>query len=279
MTTLGQTVPEGFEVEILAEGLNTPKGIISPLFRSGVGAFEQELYVAESGADQVLVVDKDGAGAIVFAPTNDFPVGVAFGGGSFGRYLYVGNAFSGGIQRVDMQGNVTPFALPGQSIAGLDFGRGLYGQDLYAGEWTTGAIWRVDPAGQAVLFSDNPGTQTRYLKFSHGGSFGTYIYYTDILFGDIYRVDPTGIAELFASVGSPCLEGLDFSAGDAFGHHLYVGDICTGDIFQVGPDGSVELWGYGFENAADIHFQPSKQGGFTMYVASGIDKVYAVHAD
>jgi hypothetical protein len=264
------TVPEGFEVTVLASDLQAPKGIVSPLHRAGAGPFGHYLYVALSDADAIATVDKDGAGANLFADNvGDFPVGVAFYGGPFGNNLYVGNAFGGGIVMVDPSGTVSPFALAGMNIAGLDFGRGAYGADLYAGEWTVGNIHRVDPSGTATLFTNVPGTQTRYLKFSHGGAFGTFLYFTDFLVGDIYQVDDLGAATLFASTGATSLEGFDFSPGGAFGHFLYAGDLNSGDIFRVAPDGTVELWASGFPGAADIHFEPGKRGGFTMYISDG----------
>jgi len=275
----GPTVPEGFEVTVLASDLEAPKGIISPLHRAGAGPFGHYLYVAEADADDIVTVDKAGAGANLFADNvGDFPVGVAFFGGPFGNNLYVGNAGGGGIVKVDPSGAVSPFALAGMRIAGLDFGRGHYGPNLYAGEWSPGNIHQVDSQGNATLFANVPGTQTRYLKFSHGGAFGTFLYFTDFLTGDIYKVDDLGAATLFASTGTPSLEGLDFSPGGAFGHFLYAGSLNTGEIFRVAPDGSVELWGSGFTGAADIHFEPGKRGGFTMYVSDGQNPghVYAI---
>jgi hypothetical protein len=275
----GPTVPDGFEVTLLASGLNAPKGIVSPLHRAGAGPFGHYLYVAEAQGDDIAKVDKAGAGATLFADSvGDFPVGVAFFGGPFGNNLYVGNAFGGGIVKVDPSGTVSPFALPGNDIAGLDFGRGHYGSFLYAGEWSAGNIYQVDPSGAATLFATVAGTQTRYLKFSHGGAFGTFLYFTDFWSGDIYQVDPSGVATLFASTGTPSLEGLDFSPGGAFGHFLYAGALSTGDIFRVAPDGSVELWASGFGGVADIHFEPGKRGGFTMYISDGQSPghVYAI---
>ncbi len=282
-TTLMETiivapsVPSGFTATLLASGLSDPKGITSALYTAGGGCFGHDLYVAESGAGLIQTVDKAGAGSTVFAVTGNFPVGVNFFGGPFGDFLYVGLAAAGGIVRVDCSGAVTPFALAGTSIAGIDFGRGAYGPNLYAGGWPLGNIWKVDSAGTASLFSSVPGTQTRYVKFSHGDDFGTFLYYTDFTSGKIYRVDSTGAASVFALTGSPCLEGFDFSPGAAFGHFLYAGDVCTGNVWQVSPSGSVTLWASGFAGVADIHFQPGGAGGFSMYLvdASG-GSVYAV---
>ncbi len=141
-----------------------------------------------------------------------------------------------------------------------------YGPNMYAGEWPVGNIWKVDSAGAASLFSSNPGTQTRYLKFSRGDAFGTFLYYTDFNSGNIVRVDPSGVASVFASTGSPCLEGFEFSPGGVFGQFIYAGDVCTGNIWQVDPSGSVVLWASGFASVADIHFQPGVPGGFAMYL-------------
>lgn len=280
-------MPSGFDVTTLASGLNQPKGIVSALHRAGTGPFGHDLYVAESGANQIVTVDKGGAGATSFAsPVGIFPVGVAFFGGLFEDFLYVGNAFGGGVVKVDSNGVVSPFALAGISIAGLDFGRGAYGNYMYAGEWPIGKIHRVDSSGTATLFSSVPGTETRYLKFSHGNGFGTFLYYTDITSGTIYKVDPSGMATVFAVTGSPCLEGFDFSPGGAFGQYLYAGDVCNGNIYQIAPDGSVSEWASGFGGVADIHFEPlamgpaQKGGGFTMYVADATEgSIYGISKD
>jgi hypothetical protein len=272
------SLPAGFKAEVLASGLNQPKGLTSALFRAGAGPFGHDLYVAESGANRVVRVDKSGSGATAFANTGNFPVGVALYGGPFAQYLYVGNAFSGdGIDRVDSLGNTTDFALNGTGVTGLDFGRGRFGHYLYAGVWTQGEIHKVDGAGNASLFSSKPGTQTRYLKFSHGNKFGHYLYYTDFNSGNIYRVDHKGNVSLFAQTNTSGLEGLDFAPGGAFGHYLYVGSLSTGEIFKVDRYGNVELWADGFDGAADIHFQPGKCGsGFTMYMVDGHSQVYAI---
>lgn len=280
------TVPAGFNVTLLASGLISPKGIVSALHRAGAGQFGHDLYVAESGAGNITDVGKGGAGASAFATTGFFPVGVAFSGGPFGEFLYVGRAFGGGIARVDPSGSVTPFALAGMSISGLDFGRGAYGNDMYAGEWPMGKIHRVDPNGTATLFANMSGNETRYLKFSHGNAFGTFLYYTDLLSGKIYKVDPSGNAAVFANIGSPCLEGFDVSSGGAFGHYLYAGDVCNGNIYRVAPDGTVMTWATGFGGVADIHFEPlamgqaKKGGGFIMYIADATaGKIYGISKD
>ena len=274
----GVIVPDGFKVTELATDLSQPKGIISALHRAGAGQFGHDLYVAESGTDQIVKVDKQGGGATPFASTNNFPVGVAFSGGPFGKYLYVGNAFSGGIQQDDKNGIVSAFALAGQSIAGLDFGQGAYGNYLYAGEYPVGKIHKVDTSGTATLFLHNTGTETRYLKFSHGNGFGTFLYYTDFLSGDIYKVDPAATPTVFASTSDSALEGLAFSPGGVFGHYLYTGGINSGNIYQVAPDGTVTTWASGFGGVADIHFEPGKRGGFTMYIVDGQSSghVYAI---
>lgn len=274
-----QTVPKGFDVTLLATGLSAPKGIVSAHFRAGGGPFGNYVYVAESNLDRIVKVDKDGSGYMAFATVGDFPVGVAIYGGPFGQYLYAGNASSGdGIDRVDSAGNAMDFALNGYNVAGLDFGRGDYGPYLYAGVWQAGEIWKVDGAGNAMLFATLPmGSQSRYLKFSHGGAFGHYLYVTDFLSGDIYRVDPAGNVSLFASTGDFGLEGLDFSSGGAFGKYLYAGSLSSGNLYQIDPQGNVSIWAHSFDGVADIHFEPGGKGGFTMYIVDGDSSVYAIH--
>lgn len=277
-------VPAGYSVTLLTTGLNFPKGITSALFRQGAGNFDDWLYVAESGANRIVRVSKAGGASVPFATSTFFPVGVNFYGGPFGEYLYIGNAFGAGITRADPNGAVTPFSLASHPVAGMDFGRGQYGNDLYIGEWPSGLIWRVTRDGTPVLFSTVPGTETRYIKFSQGDAFGTYLYFTDIKAARIYRVLPNGMATVFTQLAAPCiqLEGFEFSPGGVFGHYLYVGDLCTGTIYRVAPDGSYIAWATGFEGVSDIHFQPGKAGGFTMYLTDtgfgvpGAGKVYAI---
>lgn len=270
-------VPDDFEVTVLATGLVQPKGLDSALFRAGAGRMGKDLFVAESGLDRVVTVEREGSMPVVFSMTNgSFPVGVGCFGGPFGPYLYCGNAMGGGIDRLDSEGVAVPFALPGMSIAGLAFGKGEFGGDLYAGEWTTGDIWRIDREGNAVLFATIPNGQSRYLHFSHGGPYGHYLYVTDFITGDIYRIDPDGNVMMFASTGAACLEGLAISPGGAFGQMLFAGDLCAGEIYAVAPDGTVTLWAYGFNGAADMIFEPGGKGGFTMFMVDGVDSVYAI---
>jgi hypothetical protein len=268
-----------FHATLLATGLRSPKGIVSPLFRSGAGQFGQNLYVADSGDNQIVKVPKAGGSFTVFAATGpfSFPVGVGFDGGPFGNFLYVSNASTGGVTRVDPSGVVTPFALSGHFVAGMDFGRADFGTNLYIGEYPKGVIWRVDPTGAATEFASVPGTQTRYMRLSHGGSFGTELYFTDFRSGNVYRVDAAGVASLFSSTGESCLEGLDFSPGGAFGRFLYAGNLCSGNIYRIAPDGTASLWASGLvPGSADIDFEPDAQGGFTMYVVDGRDSVWAI---
>lgn len=274
------SLPPGFKADVLATGLFSPKGITTAKHHAKSGAFGDDLYVAESGLDRVVRVDKHGAGATPFAHVGNFPVGINLYGAPFAQYLYVGNAFSGdGIDRVDTSGVTTDFSLNGFSVAGLDFGHGRFGHYLYAGVYAQGDIYKVDSSGVATLFSPNPGTQTRYLKFSHGKGFGHYLYYTDIVAGNVYRVDHKGNATLFAETSANGLEGLDFSPGGAFGRYMYVGSVTTGEIFRIDHHGNVKLWADGFDGAADIIFESNKCGGVTMYMADGHSMVYAIYRD
>jgi hypothetical protein len=273
----GVTVPAPFEARLVATDLLQPKGIEAALHQAGVGPAGDYLYVAESGANRIVRIDpRSGEMEMAGESMGFFPVGVGCFGGPFAQNMYVGNAMGGGISRIDADGVTWEFAVPDLLIAGMDFGHGPFGTDLYAGEWVSGNIWRIDRDGNATLFSTIPGSQTRYMKFSHGGPFGTFLYVTDFLSGDIYRIDPHGAYTLFASTGSIGLEGLDFSSGGAFGKYLYTGNLSTGDLFRIAPDGTVLLWASGFEGVADIRFVPGGAGGFTMYMVDGHDSVFAI---
>ena len=266
---------QDFQLRLVASGLASPKGITaaSPLLREGL--MEQYLFVAESGADRVLKISTDGAIVTAFTqPMRSFPVGLACFGSSFAQDLYVGNATSGGVMRVDAQGSDMPFALHQMSVAGLDFGGCDYGNDLYVGEWLTGKVWRIDPLGNATLFATVPG-EARYLKFGTP-VFGNKLFVTDYTTGNIYKVDPDGTVMLFASTGASCLEGLDFSTGGVFGQYLYTGNLCSGDIYRVDRTGNVILWMGGvLPGAADIVFTTSGTDMHTMYVVDGKTSVWA----
>jgi hypothetical protein len=281
MSTVGaQTVPPEFQWKVLATGISQPKGLDAAHYQAGAGSMGRKLFVAESGQNRVVEVDRATGIWAPMASTGSFPVGVACYGGPFAQYMYVGNAFSGGIEKVASDGTTTQFALAGMSIAGLDFSKGIFGQYLYAGQWAAGNIWRVDSQGNATLFASAPGTETRYLTFSKGGPFGAYLYYTDFVQGNVHRVAPDGTVTLFATLRSPGIEGLTFGPGGIFGKDLYVGNLSTGEIFRIAEDGTWVVWASGFPGVADILFQPGGRGGFTMYLVDGqaSGKVYSVGA-
>jgi DNA-binding beta-propeller fold protein YncE len=272
-----QTVPNPFRVDLLAGGLSQPKGLDSARYQAGAGGMGEYLYVAESGANRVVEVDlKTGAVQPMASTLGTFPVGIGCYGGPFANYMYLGSAFSGGLERIDSNGVATPFALAGMPLAGLDFGKGQFGHDLYVGEWLAGNVWRVDTLGNATLFATVPG-QSRYLEFSQGGAFGQFLYVTEYLSGDVYRIDPQGAVTLFASTGTAGVEGLALGPGGAFGTNLFVGNLITGQILEITATGSVGVWGSGFPGVADIRFVPGGKGGFTMALVDGVSSVFTVH--
>lgn len=274
-----QTVPAPFRARLLAGGLVSPKGLDSAHYQAGAGPMGDYLYVAESGLNRIVEIDL-GTGLVepMAATLGAFPVGVGCYGGPFAQYMYIGCAYGGGIERMDMNGVTTAFALTGLSVAGLDFGKGPFGQYLYAGEWPNGRIWRVDQLGNATLFATVPG-EARYLEFSDGGPFGHNLFVSDYMTGTVYRVDPRGAVTLFASTAAFGLEGLSFGPGGAFGTNLFVGSLATGQIFEIAPNGAVSLWGSGFPGVADIRFLPGGRGGFTMALVDGHSAVYTVRKE
>lgn len=267
------------EITLLATGLDQPKGIDKAMTFQGPGGLGDYLYVAESGKNQMVFVDKGGLGAVDFCPTKgQFPVGVACTGMPFAQYIYVGNAMEKGIWKADVDGRIRSFALENKGIADMAFGGIPYGHELYAGEWAMGNIWKVDCFGQAELFASLPGTETRYLEFApNGAGFSEELYFTDYVNGDIYRVDPTGTPHFLVATGSPCLEGLAFSKEPPFGKALWAGDICTGEIFRYDRWGHLRTFDFGFEGVADIIFDYDLDGRYTMYLVDGHDSVFAVN--
>lgn len=252
------TLPDGFVAEYLAQDLSFPKGVFWAPAPAVARGYPAGVYVANSNTNRIARIPETGGSSVTFgANTGPFPVGVGFFGGPFDWDLYACNAFGGPLVRIDTSGAVTPFACAGLSIAGLDQGEGFgFGNDLYVGEWPYGRILRVDAAGNSSVFSSNPGTETRYLKFGQGGGFGFFLYYSDFSTGNVYRVSPDGTATLFAQTGAVGLEGMDFSPpGGPFGSFLYAGSLVTGQIFRIAPDGTSSVWASGFPGVADIDFR------------------------
>lgn len=271
------TVPAPFQVRLVATDLIQPKGLESTPHGTGLGPAGHDLFIAESGANRVVRIEpQTGEKTLVGDTLGGFPVGIRVNAGAFGHSLFLGDAFGGGVECMDLDGACSPFAISNRSVAGMDFGRGAFGNELYVGEWATGNIWRIDREGNAELFATIPNGETRYMKFSHDGQFGNFLYVTDYRTGNIHRVDANGNIAIFASTASPCLEGLDFSTGGAFGRYLYAGDICTGDMFRIAPDGTVELFASGFEGVADLKFVPGPKGGATLYMVDGHRSVFEI---
>lgn len=271
-----QTVPAPFKVSQIASGLLQPKGLDSARHQAGAGKMGEYLYVAESGANRVVELDlKTGTIQPLGNTLGTFPVGIGCYGGPYAQYMYLGSAFSGGLERMDTAGAATPFALAGMPLAGLAFGNAQFGNALYVGEWMAGNVWRVDTLGNATLFATVPG-QSRYLEFSQGGAFGHFLFVSEFFTGNIYRIDPQGAVTLFASTGAAGLEGLTFGPGGIFGSDLYAGNLLTGQILQIAPNGSVGVWGSGFPGVADIHFMPGAKGGFAMTLVDGVSAVWLV---
>jgi sugar lactone lactonase YvrE len=258
-------------VRLVATGFDQPKGITCADYTAREGLLGTNLFVAVSGSDEIVEVTPDGQRLAHFAgPMNSFPVGLAAYGSSFAQDLYVGNAYGGGVSRLDALGDDFTFALRGKSVAGMDFG---YGGDLFVGEWTTGNIWRVDPQGNVILFATIPG-EARYLSFGplNHPSEGVRqrLFVTEYGSGSIYRVDPDGTVSLFAQTRAQCLEGLAFGPGGAFGYDLYAGDLCSGTIYRVDAFGNVSVWSSGLlPGAADICFMAAGTDAYTMYVVDG----------
>ena len=92
---------QGFNVELVTRGINSPKGITGANCLAPQGLMENYLYVAESGMDRILKISPEGSLVDVFAtPMSSFPVGIACFGQSFAQDLYVGNATStGGLDK------------------------------------------------------------------------------------------------------------------------------------------------------------------------------------
>lgn len=195
-------LPPGYQKDTNATGLNFPKGIASPPYGCNCSGFGNgQLYVAESGSGEILNYSGGTLAPFASVGSSEFPVGMAFGNGSFGDYLYVGlaeaNSTSYGIVRIAPNGTVDNFALKGMAIAPVAIDPPGYSPGLYAGEYLTGQIWKVDPNGTASLFMSLQSTQVRYMKFGPA-AFGGQMYYTDYNTGNVYVVSSNGTPTMFA---------------------------------------------------------------------------------
>lgn len=266
-------VPDGFQVRLVATGLDQPTGL--DILQQRGPVTHPAIFVTEAGTNKVVEVNLANGDCVDFAYTmGSFPVGIKCREEPGGMGMYIGNSMGYGIVKIDQTGGVQPFALKDKNIAGLDFGEGPFGSALYAGEWQSGKIWKVADTfvdlgsagedntdnhgkyGNAKVFVELEGCQTRHMEFApSGGLFGDYLYCTDAVEGNVYRVSPGGIVKLFASVGSTQLEGMAFGFGTEFGAYLYVGDLDTGEIFRIDEHGNVALWAKGFAGVADIMFR------------------------
>ncbi|RYG55776.1 sorbosone dehydrogenase family protein, partial [bacterium] len=86
-TASGLTVPRGFKVELLAEGLNVPRRLA---FAPGATAQNYDLFVSESQANQVTALRIKGgkvAQKSTFVSDLDQPYGIAF----LGNSIYIAN--------------------------------------------------------------------------------------------------------------------------------------------------------------------------------------------
>ncbi len=128
---LGLTLPRGFEISVLAEGLQKPRRLA---FAPGATKDKYDVFVAESSADRVSVLRVE-KGQLrsknVFSGAFSQPYGIAFGAGS----VYVANTDS--VVRFPFQsGDVSASGTP-QKIATLT--RGGYNQ-----HWTRNLLFSRD---------------------------------------------------------------------------------------------------------------------------------------
>lgn len=181
----------------------------------------------------------EGYRAVVVADDADglsLPVAIAFAGGALGGDLFVVNAGSATVSRVDVDtGTVTPFAATWPVAPGLfttiTWDRdGAFGGDLFVGDQGgdgdgDSRIFRVDPTGAAVPFAAAPGPgldDVYALTFSPGGAYPAGLLVTGDTDGagvDWGVVDALGASTSFSEVAGT--EGAAFDRAGTFGGGLF----------------------------------------------------------
>ncbi len=241
------TVPEGYEIEVVASGLSFPTGI----------AFDESggVYVVESGysygevwADpKLLRVNSDGSTHEIARGTRNGPWnGVSYGDGFF--YVAEGGQMEGGrILEISVEGDVRAVIdqLPSRGdhhtngpVVGAD------GQIYFAqGTATNAGIVGEDNAqfGWLKRFPEFHDTPCEDISLT-GKNFET----SDVL-GSGEETVTTGA---YSPFGEPTHAG-----------QVIPGDIpCNGAIMKINPDGTgLELVAWGFRNPYGLAFAPDGQ--------------------
>lgn len=212
----------------------------------------------------------DSAGNVsVFVPSGvlqGIPSGLAF---DLSGNLYVETVGNPEIVKVDMSGNVTPFAslAPAIGNGGLAFDSG---GNLYAGAYlpslssNTIEIVKIDSAGNPNVFSSDPnlGGSDMGLAFDSSGNLYLSTHDTNGS-GYIAKINSTGAASVFSTIGPVLLSGLAFDGSG----NLYVGT--RGPIYKIDSAGNSIQFSYGVAEPYGLAFTrgPSNAYSFSGFLA------------
>ena len=147
--------------------------------------------------DKLVHVTSDGSVSVLPSSFNN-PQGITWGGGtSYDNFLYVTEAGTGSIKKVDSAGNVTTFrSLPEDPLAVVIDRYGNFGNKLYAGTWNSTILYSITESGGLSEFVDisaltdgNPCEIT----FDPTGRYNGYMYMT---LWDVHNPNYQGILSI-----------------------------------------------------------------------------------
>jgi uncharacterized protein (TIGR03437 family) len=223
-----------------------------------------------------------------------FPLSITYSsGGSFGNYLYFGDALTTGgagkILRLNNAGVVTAFTnnMTGPISMAID-PSGAFGGDLYVvndliygsdlpgpGNQTIGddSIKRVKADGTLSSFGVSgvslAGEST--IVFGRGGAFGTDLYLNNIAPTEVSRIQTNGTGTRLSAITNGSVSGprgMAFGPGGAFGTNLYVGNAAANQILRIDSSGNVTTFATGIPGIIRLAFDPTGSFGGDLYAAS-----------
>ncbi len=158
------------------------------------------------------------------------------------QYLYVGDSGNGTISRVDLAGNVTPFASGFGNIYGL---AGDAQGNVYVSTTSAHKIVRITPSGTVTDYATDFPSNSNLLgmAFDHAGN----LYVADVSIG-IYKVAPGGGVSLWAT-------GMSYPRDVAFNS--------TGQLFAVGGYNPMSMYALASDGTPTLFASQAAAAGFT----------------
>ncbi|AQT69627.1 hypothetical protein STSP2_02821 [Anaerohalosphaera lusitana] len=232
---------------------------------------EGNLFVSHYGAEfegndgSIYKITPDG-NANEFVSGLHFPGNMVWTGGTdYGDYLYVGdgtrptNGRRGGIYRVDMQGNISPFATAGNEPYALGFDEEV--GMMFAGTRGDDHLDKVLSDGSTQLFSGFPygmnGGGPAGIDINNGDKYPGYMYLSNDGKGEnysgVFKLDENGSASRVAE-GILTSFRLGFDDVGDFDNSLFATGISREhpglwSLYKIEEDGTYSL----FATGGDMH--------------------------